>query len=198
MMMSMDKIFKLLSGVGKVAYRLYKKDRDHYVRLLEPYTVGRFLIDVPDFDCALFTISDRTLTLKPSEAKHCDGATLAPDKIGRADFACAYIPHDFWYEAINDMAEDERFKEAGLDAARLRKIGDAMLGALMAVKSRFWAGVYYWFVRRFGWLARRMGVVLAMGLASALALAGCAGCVELPGSVFEPSGEEPVYEVEPR
>ncbi len=197
-MMSVDKTFKLLSGLGKAAYRFYKKDRDHYVRLLEPYTVGRFLIDVPDFDCELFTLQDGVLTLKPAEARHCDGATLAPDKIGGADFASAYIAHDFWYEMIEAMAADGRFKEAGLDAGGLRKIGDAMLAAQMAVKSRFWAGVYYWFVRRFGWLARRMGVVLAMGLASALALAGCAGCVELPGSVFEPSGEEPVYEVEPR
>ena len=194
----MDKTFKLLTSVGKAAYRLYKKDRDHYVRLLEPYTVGRFLVDVPDFDCELFTLREGVLTLKPAEARHCDGATLAPDRIGGADFASAYIAHDFWYEMIEAMAADGRFKEAGLDAGGLRKIGDAMLAAQMAVKSRFWAVVYYWFVRRFGWLARRMGVVLAMGLASALALAGCAGCVELPGSVFEPSGEEPVYEVEPR
>ena len=194
----MDKTFKLLTIVGKAAYRLYKKDRGHYVRLLEPYTVGRFLVDVSDFDCELFTLQEGVLTLKPAEARHCDGATLAPDRIGGADFASAYIAHDFWYEMIEAMAADGRFKEAGLDAGGLRKIGDAMLAAQMAVKSRFWAGVYYWFVRRFGWLARRMGVVLAMGLASALALAGCAGCVELPGSVFEPSGEEPVYEVEPR
>ncbi len=197
-MADMTKLFKIAAGVGKAAYRFYKKDRDHYVRLLEPYTVGRFLIDVPDFDCELFTLQEGVLTLKPAEARHCDGATLAPDKIGGADFASAYIAHDFWYEAIKDMAKDERFKEAGLDADKLQEIGDAMLAAQMAVKSRFWARVYYWFVRRFGWLARRMGVVLATGLASALALAGCAGCVELPDSVFEPSGEEPVYEVEPR
>lgn len=199
-MADMKKTFELLSAVGKVAYRLYKKDRDHYVRLLEPYTVGRFLIDVPDFDCALFTISDRTLTLKPAEAKHCDGATLAPDKIGRADFACAYIPHDFWYEAINDMAEDERFKEAGLDAARLREIGDAMLGTLMKCKSGLWARLYYWAVRMFGSLARRFHMLAVAALVAAVAMlvGGCAGCLSLPDGIFEPNGSDPIYEVVPR
>ena len=195
----MKNTFTLLSNVGKVAYKLYKKDRDHYVRLLEPYTVGRFLIDVPDFDCALFTLQGGTLTLKPAEAKHCDGATLAPDKIGGTDFAGAYIAHDFWYEAIKDMAKDERFMEAGFDADKLQEIGDAILAAQMAVKSRFWARVYYWAVRTFGGLARRLQSVGIVAFFAALLLSsGCAGCLSLPDGIFEPSGSDPVYETTPR
>ena len=193
--MSMDKTFKLLSSVGKAVYKLYRKDRDHYVRLLEPYTVGRFLIDIPDFDCELFTISDGTLTLKPAGERHCDGATFAPDKIGGRDFASGYIAHDYWYEMLDEMAADPAFVAAGLDIGKLREIGDAMLAAQIKLKSGLWARVYYRAVRMFGGLFRRLGLASVL---VALALSGCAGCAELPDGIFEPSGDDPVYETVPR
>ena len=95
------------------------------------------------------------------------------------------------------MAADERFKEAGLDADKLRDIGDAMLAAQMRCKSGLWARLYYWAVRTFGGLARRFHVVVLSALASLL-VGGCAGCLALPDGIFEPSGDEPSYEIVPR
>lgn len=189
-------VISLARRAGKTALELYRRDRDHYVRLLEPYTVGRFLIDIPDFGCDLFIIHDRVLTLKPVEARHCDGATLAPDKIGGRDFACAYIAHDFWYEMIDSMAADKAFQELGLDAERLQEIGDAMLAEQMARKSRLWARLYHWAVRRFGGFFRKHPLpVIAMSL---LLMSGCAGCAQFPDGIFEPGDDDPVYEVVPK
>ena len=185
----------LARGAGKLALQAYRRDRDHYVRLLEPYAVGRFLINVPDYDCELFTISDGTLTLKPAGERHCDGATFAPDRIGDRDFAGAYIAHDYWYEMIDRMAKEPAFMETGLDAGKLKDIGDAILAAKMQQKSGLWARVYYWGVRSFGWLFRRIGLA---AIVIALALSGCAGCLTLPDGIFEPGDSDPIYETVPK
>lgn len=192
----MDKLVMTLArGAGKLALQAYRRDRDHYVRLLEPYTVGRFLIDVPDFDCELFTISDGTLTLKPAGERHCDGATFAPDKIGDKDFASAYIAHDYWYEMIDAMAKEPAFEEAGLDAGKLKDFGDAILAAKMRQKSGLWARVYYWGVHTFGGMFRRLGLA---AIVFALAFSGCAGCLSLPEGIFEPSESDPIFETVPK
>ena len=191
-------VISLAEKVGKIALQAYRRDRDHYVRLLEPYTVGRFLIDVPDYDCELFTISDGTLTLKAAGERHCDGATFAPDKIGDKDFAGAYIAHDYWYEMIDSMAKESAFREAGLDAGKLKDIGDAILAAKMQQKSGLWARVYYWGVRTFGGLFRRLGLASLSLLLAVVTLSGCAGCLTMPDGIFEPSGDEPSYEIVPR
>ncbi len=199
-MAAMDKLVMTIAGGARdVALQLYRRDRDHYVRLLEPYTVGNFLIDIPDFDCELFSIKDGTLVLMPAGERHCDGATFAPDKIGDLDFACAYIAHDFWYEMIDCMARDAAFVRAGFDAERLRWIGDAILAAQMKRKSGLWARVYYFAVRTFGGLFHRLGLAsFALFFLSLAALSGCAGCAELPDGVFDPNDSDPVYETLPR
>lgn len=190
------KVIEVIAKAGELAYRYYKKDRDHYVQLLEPYTVGKFLVDVPDFNCALFQIRNNVLTLKPAGAKHCDGSTLSPDKLGDADFACAYIAHDYWCEMLHVMATDAAFIAAGWTEEGLAKLGDIMFAVQMGTKSKLAAKVYYWFVRTFGGIWRKLGLCVA-GLLAVSLLAGCSGCVEIPEDVFETYGTDPVYQVVP-
>lgn len=180
----------------------YEKDRDHLVRLDRDFLVGRLVesfrygekaLPVLDWRCEDFSIVDRTLTLYARPEPICDGATCAPDRLAGVDLARGYIPHDYLYTHLDEMAADERWKAAGWTAASLRAFFDAILGKMIDAeerkkgKSPWRSRLYYAGVRIFGGIAHRLGFSTAALL---LAVAGCA----IP-DVIAPSGEEPEYTV---
>ena len=196
---------KILTIGAKAMKKLkdaYERDRDHLVRLDRDFVVGTLCESFPygekdlpvlDWRCEDFSIVSRVLTLYARPDPICDGATLAPDKLAGVDLAAGYIPHDFLYTHLDEMAADERWKEAGWTEASLRAFFDAILGRMIEReekkrgKAPWRSRLYYAGVRLFGGIAHRLGLSTAALL---LAVAGCA----IP-DVIVPSGEEPEYTV---
>lgn len=184
----------------RAARAAYRRDRDHFVALDAPYTVGTFApvfrgLAVPEwYESPLFSIRSRTLELRVAAPEYCDGATLAPDRVGSIDLACAYIAHDYWYCMIRRMLADAAWE--GWTEADLRALGDAMLGRIIQARSPILAMPYYWAVRAFGGIFRRWFAGALLAAAVGALLGGCAGCA-IP-AVFEPLGEDPQYHVVPR
>lgn len=180
----------------------YEKDRDHLVRLDGDFLVGRLVesfhygekdLPVLDWRCQDFSIVDRTLTLYASPEPICDGATCAPDKLAGVDIAPGYLPHDYLYTHLDEMAADEAWRAAGWTKESLRAFFDAILGNMIEAEERkkgkapWRSRLYHAGVRIFGGIAHRLGLSTTV---LALAVAGCA----IP-DVIVPSGEEPVYTV---
>ena len=193
---------KILVKAMEKAKNAWEKDRDHLVRLDGDFLVGRLvesfrygekLLPVLDWRCRDFSIVARVLTLYARPDPICDGATLAPDRLAGVDLARGYIPHDFLYTHLDEMAADEKWRAAGWTEASLRAFFDAILGKMIEAEEkkkgkRPWRSrLYHAGVRLFGGIAHRLGISTAV---LALAVAGCA----IPAAI-EPSGEEPVYTV---
>jgi len=187
--------------------KAYKADRDHLVRLDRDFYVGTFAdvfpygendLPVLDFRCRDFSIADRQLTLYASPEAKSDGATLAPDKVAGVDLAAGYLPHDYLYGHLDEMANDPAWKAAGWTKDALRALFDSVLGKMIEReekakgRSPWISRLYYGAVRVFGGLAHKIGIHC---LAILFAL-GVAGCV-FPDS-FTPSDEKPAYTVVPR
>ena len=183
----------------------YEKDRDHLVRLDRDFVVGTLAESFPygekdlpvlDWRCRDFSIVSRVLTLYARPDPICDGATLAPDRLAGVDLAAGYIPHDFLYTHLDEMAADERWKEAGWTEPALRAFFDAILGRMIESeemrkgKAPWRSRLYYAGVRLFGGIAHRLGLSTAALL---VCFCGCA----IP-DVIAPSGDEPEYTVVPR
>lgn len=201
----------------KSIIRAYKADRDHLVRLDEDFFVGTFAetfpwkdgsgkpVELPilDYRCDEFEIVDRKLVCHKAEEPRSDGATFAPDKVGKVDLASGYIAHDDLYAAMKRIAEDPAWKAAGWTEEAVRALADAVLAWMIRYEELRvhpdrppWIHrVYHAAVRAFGGLAHRIGI-RCLAILAALAVAGC-GCAPLP-QVFTPSGERPVYTVVPR
>lgn len=186
----------------KTIRNAYEKDRDHLVRLDRDFVVGTLAesfhygendLPVLDWRCEDFSIVARVLTLYARPDPICDGATLAPDRLAGVDLARGYIPHDFLYTHLDEMAADEKWKAAGWTEASLRAFFDAILGKMIEAEEKkkgkkpWRSRLYYAGVRLFGGIAHRLGLSTAV---LALAVAGCA----IPAAI-EPSGEEPAYTV---
>lgn len=130
------------------------------------------------------------ITIKPYSASSgvCDGCSLAPDLRGCIEAA---LFHDPWYAEMDLMAQ-----ASGIPQADLRRLGDAIFGALCRAYGAPGpvARVYYGAVRWFGQLFHRARGRFAVALAAALALAlaGCAGCA-IP-DVLDGDPPAPVYE----
>lgn len=195
-------ILKIGEKAMKTIRNAYEKDRDHLVRLDRDFVVGTLAESFPygekdlpvlDWRCEDFSIVARVLTLYARPDPICDGATLAPDRLAGVDLARGYIPHDFLYTHLDEMAADEKWKAAGWTEASLRAFFDAILGKMIEAeekdkrKAPWRSRLYYAGVRLFGGIAHRLGLSTAV---LALAVAGCA----IP-DVIAPSGEEPVYTV---
>jgi len=192
----------------------YKADRDHLVRLDEDFFVGTFAetfpwkdasgkpVELPilDFHCDAFSIVDRKLVCYKAKEPRSDGATFAPDKVGKVDLASGYIAHDDIYDAMKKIAEDPAWKAAGWTEEAVRALADAVLAWMIRYEELRvhpdrppWIHrVYHTAVRAFGGIAHRIGI-RCLALAFAFAVAGC-GCAPLP-EVFTPSGQRPVYTV---
>ena len=193
---------KILVKAMKKAKNAWEKDRDHLVRLDGDFLVGRLVesfhygekdFPVLDWRCEDFSIADRVLTLYARPEPICDGATLAPDKLAGVDIAPGYLPHDYLYTHLDEMAADEAWRAAGWTKESLRAFFDAILGNMVENEERrkgkkpWRSRLYHAGVRLFGGIAHRLGLSTAV---LALAVAGCA----IPAAI-EPSGEEPVYTV---
>lgn len=193
---------KVLVKAMKKAKNACDKDRDHLVRLDRDFLVGRLVESFPygekdlpvlDWRCQDFSIADRVLTLYARPEPICDGATLAPDKLAGVDIAPGYLPHDYLYTHLDEMAADEAWRAAGWTKESLRAFFDAILGNMVEHEERrkgklpWRSRIYHAGVRLFGGIAHRLGLSTAV---LALAVAGCA----IPPAI-EPSGEEPAYTV---
>jgi hypothetical protein len=193
---------KVLVKAMKKAKNAWEKDRDHLVRLDGDFLVGRLVesfrygekdLPVLDWRCEDFSIVDRTLTLYARPKPICDGATLAPDRLAGVDIAPGYLPHDYLYTHLDEMAADEAWKAAGWTKESLRTFFDAILGNMIDAEERkkgkapWRSRLYHAGVRLFGGIAHRLGLSTAV---LALAVAGCT----IPTAI-EPSGEEPAYTV---
>ena len=131
---------RILVKAMKKAKNAWEKDRDHLVRLDGDFLVGRLVesfrygekvLPVLDWRCEDFSIVDRTLTLYASPDPICDGATLAPDKLAGVDIAPGYLPHDYLYTHLDEMAADEAWRAAGWTKESLRAFFDAILGNMV-------------------------------------------------------------------
>ena len=196
---------KILVKAMKKVRNAWEKDRDHLVRLDGDFLVGRLVesfrygekdLPVLDWRCEDFSIVDRTLTLYARPEPICDGATCAPDRLAGVDIAPGYLPHDYLYTHLDEMAADEAWRAAGWTKESLRAFFDAILGNMVEHEEKrkgklpWRSRLYHAGVRLFGGIAHRLGLSTAV---LALAVAGCA----IPVAI-EPSGEEPAYTVVPR
>lgn len=184
-----------------------EEDKNHRIQLKSDYTVGTFTIPMPDFDCSDFYIIEQTFIVK-KEASCIDGASCAPDKF-IIDMACGYIPHDVWYQHLEEMAANPDFQALGYTYDKLRKIGDDVFGLKLYQESKkqtnsfkqkgasLVSRIYYNAVRALGGLYNKLlgsGKLICIAFAASI-LVGCTGCATPDESVFEPADEEPQYEV---
>jgi hypothetical protein len=181
-----------------------EEDKNHRIQLKSDYTVGTFTIPMPDFDCSDFYIIEQTFIVK-KEASCIDGASCAPDKF-IIDMACGYIPHDVWYQHLEEMAAHPDFQALGYTYDKLRKIGDDVFGIKLLQEASkedtqfkrkgatFVSRIYYNAVRWFGGIFHKLGKLFCIVLALTL-LGGCTGCAMPDETIFIPADEEPQYEV---
>lgn len=196
-------LVSIINGVRKAL----EEDSNHQIHLKEDYHVGTFNIPMPDYDCNDFYIKDRRFVVK-KEAACIDGASKAPDKL-IIDIACGYIPHDVWYEHLQDMAEHPDFKVLGYDYDKLRKIGDDVFGIQLYNESNkqtnfftrqgssLVARIYYNAVRLFGGLYNKLNrsIKLLCIIFATSFLIGCSGCATPDQSIFTSSDASPQYEI---
>lgn len=200
-------IGRKVAKVAKKAKELYELDQKRRVRVNADVVLGRFRDDitfsdgsvrsVPDFRCDDFAIADGVFTVFETgdRAPFCDGSSLAPDRIGSWNTIKAALGHDAGYEHMEEMAA-----AWGWSVEDVRWLIDAMFGDLLKAEARrqrsavmraaggVLSRIYHAAVRAFGGIYHR-----AKQVAPLLAFVVVAGCV-IP-DVFEPSDEQPDYEV---
>ena len=111
----MDARAKIASTAGKAVLDAFRKDRDHRYRLNQPWSLPRLVEPVPDYHGRYVTIEDSVITVQPSDI--CDGATLAPDKVGRWLLIEAALAHDALYAELDQIAKEWAKTITELDAA---------------------------------------------------------------------------------
>ncbi len=158
-----------------------RRDRANRYTLLAPWALPRLAIDVPDYDGDLIRIRNRVVTVLPydTESAVCDGATLAPDRIGPWRMVIGTLLHDPWYIEMHHMAARWNWP-----LKRVRRLGDLVFYGILAEIGPTWlARLYYRAVRIFGGIFHGLGRIFAIALL-ALCVAGCDGCAS-PGPIFE-------------
>ncbi len=198
-------------AVAKKARAAYRRDRDHRVRLLEPFVVGKLPVTFRGHKMATWESEkvrideSRILTIlpdAPDAEPQSDGATFAPDKIAGIDIAPAYIPHDALYGDLDAMAADARWRDLGWTRRDLRALFDMVFGAMIRreedreERRPHWISrLYYGAVRAFGGIYHAAARTLGLVLLSALAAGWAGGCAGIPDG-FEPGDDDPAYVVE--
>lgn len=166
----MDAKKKTVTALVEVLKSALKKDRNHKYRLNKPLVLPRLLEPVPDYADDLLAISDSIITILPNE--ECDGATLAPDKLGRWSFVVPSIVHDAIYSRLEPIAA-----AWGWPVAKVRKWADKVFyGVSLHYVPKPLALIYYGGVRAFGGLAHKMGKLTALALLCGVLAVGCGGC----------------------
>lgn len=171
----------------KALKKAWKRDRDHRYVLKEPWVFPPLNEPVPDYDGKNVTIHNSVIMIHPNGI--CDGATMAPDKIGKNDARPGAMIHDILYSELGAMA-----KAWGWPRARVRKMADnAFYGTNLRYAKPWFARLYHEGVRKGGWPLGWFERLLAL-LAFAALVAGCGGC-STPVDPFGPGEwEDPVYE----
>ena len=197
--MNPEKILKAASSVRAA----YERDRRARYGLLKPLTLPRVrcrAVGVEPFAWDGPYIAVRpgadgetvTITVKPYPAISgvCDGCSLSTDLHGCIEAA---LFHDPWYVDMDAMSTD-----TGIPLADLRRLGDAVFGALCRAYGApsIVARVYYNTVRWLGGLYHRakphLPVAVIGATLAALTLAGCAGCA-VP-DILDGDPDAPVWE----
>ena len=198
-------------AVAKKTKAAIRRDRDHRVRLLESFVVGKLPETFRGHKMATWESEkvrideSRILTIlpdAPDAEPQCDGATFAPDKIAGIDIAPAYIPHDALYGDLDAMAADARWRDLGWTRRDLRALFDMVLGAMIrreedreGRRPHWISRLYYGAVRVFGGIYHAAARTLGLILLAALAAGWAGGCTGIPDG-FEPGDADPVYVVE--
>jgi len=157
------------SVLVKALKKAWRKDRDHRYRLNQPWSLPRLVEPVPDYHGRYVTIEDSVITVQPSDV--CDGATLAPDKVGRWLLIEAALAHDALYAELDSIAE-----AWGWSLSRVRKWADDVFYGIAILRAPHWLARLYWRgIRAGGGIAHAVGRLLAL-LALAVVVAGCGGC----------------------
>ncbi len=168
--------------------RAYKRDRSNRYRLNQPWSLPRLTGPVPDYAGKYVVIRDGVITILPNQ--NCDGATLAPDKIGRWNLVAAAIAHDAIYAELDAIAA-----AWGCSRAQVRRLADDVFYGIALARAPHWLARIYWHgIRAFGGIAHAAGKLLALALLMSC-IAGCAGC-RSPVNPFDPSVplEDPDYD----
>jgi len=153
----------------KALKKAWRKDRDHRYRLNQPWSLPRLVDPVPDYAGRYVTIEDSVITVQPGDI--CDGATLAPDKVGHWVLIEAALAHDALYAELDQIAA-----AWGWTRADTRKWADDVFYGLAIARAPHWLARLYWRgVRAGGGIAHAVGRLLAVCVLCGLA-AGCGGC----------------------
>ena len=189
---------KVAVAAASKAAKIIKKDRDNRYVLDKPLYVGRWKIDVPDYDDEFLTIVDRRLYIKvlpEGVAPIVDGASCFPDEFLGIDLAKAYFAHDYGYTRMGEMAE-----AWGWSVHRVRKLFDVMFYAVLRSEAerqgkgklgKLLSRTLYSVIRAFGGAYSRLGkLFLLASLVCALVLSGCSCAAP---DWFEPSDDDVIY-----
>lgn len=141
---------------------------------------GRIVNVLCDGDSALVWYNPYEST---KEDPVCDGASRFPDRVLGIDLVPGSLAHDPWYREMKDIAA-----AFGVPVRRIRRLGDRIFSSVNLAENagkplaQTVSTLTYWGVRLFGGIYHARHA-LALALACALFLAGCAGgCVT---SIFE-------------
>ncbi len=182
---------KILHAVIAWAKRQYRKDRDHFYVLKKPWTLPPLAFKLPAYRGRHIEINGNLITIK--QGKFCDGATMAPDRIGEWSMIEASLFHDAAYGELEEIAA-----AWGWRVSEVRAWADWIFAAVGTRHAPSWmARVYFRGVRAFGGIAHFIGKA-ALVLVLAATIGGCGGCA-LPDP-FEPGAPytPPEYERVPR
>lgn len=171
-------------SLAKKVYKMAEKvkefievDQNCRIVILEDFSAGRFLVDIPNFKCDDFEIKDNCMTIFKTGSRQpiCDGASLVPDEVKGFTALVSSIVHDMLYAHLEEIAE-----AWGWDVADVRKLADDVFGNDLLARNkgglgRLLSNVYYWGVRLFGGIyhnAKKTSVFLIFSLVSLVAFGG--------------------------
>jgi hypothetical protein len=178
-----------LAKIIAVAYKLYKADRGHLYKLRTSWQLLELREPVPDYEGRNMTIIDSVIVFHPCTVS--DGATLAPDKIGKSNFVPGAIGHDILYDELEEIA-----KAFGWTVAQTRLWADNIFTSINSRNaSRFWTRVYHTAVRKAGGVAHFLGKLFITIALLGVLLTGCGGCATPVEMFVDGELEKPDYEL---
>lgn len=177
------------SSLLKYLKKAWDKDRDHHYKLLENWQLLELLEHVPDYEGKNLTIIDNVIIFHP--CTEADGATFAPDKVGKHDFRPGAIAHDIIYAEIPDIA-----KTFGWTTEKTRKWADNIFTDInKRYASGILVGTYHEAVRKVGWLAPILRKFFIFVLFLAILNGICGGCATQTKMFVDGEMEKPQYEL---